>query len=106
ALAHLGAAADHVVKERLERALTSAHRLRVQHAADAREIAGERDPPEPAVWEDEEPDQALVASLPALRALEVGEESDLAQTRDGIAAPDAAPTHEPHAPPPPTHTAR
>src|SRR6185436_6731638 len=77
---------DHVVVERVQRALAPAHRLRVEDAADAREIARERYPPEPAVLEDVEADQSFVASLPARGALEVREEGNLAQARYGLAA--------------------
>src|SRR5262249_39332671 len=71
---------DHRVEEIRERSLAPAHRPRVQHAADARHVAPERDPPEPAILEDEDPDIALLPPRPAPRAAEMGEERHLAES--------------------------
>src|SRR6267142_3650053 len=80
------AAADHLVEERLERTLAVAGRPGMEHAAHARDRPRERNPPEPAVLEDEDPDHALFPPRPARRALEVGEERDLAEPGNGRAA--------------------
>src|SRR5207244_10790859 len=84
-LGHPGTAADHLVEQRGERALATAHRARVHHAAHAGDVAAEGDPPEPAVVEDVDPDVALFAPGEADGAAKVGEERDLAEVGNALA---------------------
>ncbi len=57
----------------------------MEHAADAGLVTGERDIPEPALRVDIDPDIALFPAGPALGALEVGEDGDLAEAGHGLA---------------------
>ena len=77
--------ADHLGVERVEAPRPFAHGPRVHDAADAGEITGERNPPEPAVREDVDLDVALVAAVGALGATEMGEERDLAEVGNALA---------------------
>src|SRR5439155_15427366 len=79
---------DHLAVERLARPAPVAHRPRVHDAPDARPVAGERDPPEPAVLEDVDADVALVRRGGPPGAAPVGEERDLAEVRDSLASPE------------------
>src|SRR5207247_8691127 len=79
---------DHLGVEGVARPAPVAHRPRVHDAADARPVAGERDPPEPAVLEDVDADVALVRLRGPPGAAPVGEERDLAEVRDSLASPE------------------
>src|SRR5207247_2856453 len=63
-------------------------RPRVHHAADARPVARERDPPEPAALEDVDADVALVGPGGPPATAPVGEERHLTEVRDSLAPAD------------------
>ena len=87
-LGHASAAPDHLGVERLQRPAPLAHRARVHDTADARPIARQRDPPEPAVLEDVDADVALVGRRGPPRAAEVREERHLPEVRHALATAD------------------
>src|SRR4030095_5700229 len=82
------AARDHLRVDGLD-ALAGGDRAPVEHAAHAGHLPGEGDVPEPAVLEDVEADVAFLAPGPAPRPAEVGEESDLAEPGNALAASQA-----------------
>src|SRR5262245_11628206 len=88
-LADAFAAPHHPFEQIGRRALALPRRPRVHHASDAGHVPRERDPPEPAVLEDVDPDVALVFARPAPRAAEVREEGHLPEAGHRAPPPEA-----------------
>src|SRR5439155_11339451 len=84
-LGHAAAARDHRVEQAVGIAGPLLRRARVADGAHARDVAGERDPPEPAAADDVDADVTFLEARPAGRALEVREERDLAEVGDAPA---------------------
>ena len=84
-LGHAPAAGDHRVEQALGLARPLLHGARVADGAHARDVAGERDPPEPALAEDVDADVTFLEARPPRRAFVVREQRDLAEVRNARA---------------------